>query len=854
MGKYLADIKYKDGIKRQRQNAFGGLERRAASGDGSIRSMRNMSADHYPLLAARKKRDINLFQGAIYNYIGFTSFDEHAVYVKSQTMCSVAGCTKKGSAGHAHVYVDGEILNDSSGAPAIVSAEKKTFARLGNYLCMWPDKKFIWFPDEEYESEYSVGPFSKFTFEFDGMDTSSDTEDDRYVIKLCYDSDLGSIEEHDAIRDGLFGLSAGDKLVIKKENDENFGVEFILDRFYEDQIRDGIYAANDFHIVTNLLCQDTDSGAFDGLTEGAVLNGSFYITRPAVPVYFGDLEKKIHFSSFAFKNSKKEFKAAGEYDALNVSVFDYFEDNSDFKADAPGHFAAGDCVEVSGLKWAYGNVSPSTRGVDVTEDCLSFIIRDISYTYGPANRSGSAIGNRLRYEFIFDDYSFPVRGAGGTAGSHYTDGDGNIYYNAGYIRRVVPDLDFVIVHNNRLWGCKGDTIYCSGLGNPFSWTNYELSTAAWTVATGTPGDFTGAVVYNNYPTFFKEDRLFRVYGNYPAQYTLHQIALPGVRKGGGGTLAVCGSYLTYAGTDGIYQYNGSNFPKRISDGLGIYREPDEIISDDDNRNSYYDTFSFPFSVKDTGFSAEHKFDSYLDIIAGTDGRRYYINLYLQNGFGEYTFNTFTEENDFLGYAFPLVCYDTYTGLWTVEDRRCLILAAVNSGDLYLLMNNQLPMVPSKVKYEDGVIVETDYSIQKVIFSFPMLCRMSYNSEPSEGFKLMAEAEEAGGSEDFDNEKDEYRLSEAVFGDFSAGYAENKAVSRINFVFLGSGTVTPFISYDGEGWKKIHDKITVDGKSRYISAVIPRRSGVFRIKLIGTGEWMMSNMEFEYYSGTDLQEN
>jgi hypothetical protein len=61
------------------------------------------------------------------------------------------------------------------------------------------------------------------------------------------------------------------------------------------------------------------------------------------------------------------------------------------------------------------------------------------------------------------------------------------------IQRKIPDMDFFCEVDNRLWGCKGNEIFASALGNPFRWNNYEgLATDSYAVSVGSVGSFTGA--------------------------------------------------------------------------------------------------------------------------------------------------------------------------------------------------------------------------------------------------------------------------------------------------------------------------------------------------------------------------
>ena len=128
----------------------------------------------------------------------------------------------------------------------------------------------------------------------------------------------------------------------------------------------------------------------------------------------------------------------------------------------------------------------------------------------------------------------------------------------------VPDMDFVVEHNNRLWGCssKNHEIYCSSLGKPLCWGEYAgISTDSWAASVGTDGDFTAAAVYGNSVLFFKENCVHIVYGTKASNFTVSTISLRGVQKGSHRSLCQSGGLLYYKAPEGIYAFNGSSSAK-----------------------------------------------------------------------------------------------------------------------------------------------------------------------------------------------------------------------------------------------------------------------------------------------------
>lgn len=208
-------------------------------------------------------------------------------------------------------------------------------------------------------------------------------------------------------------------------------------------------------------------------------------------------------------------------------------------------FSPGDAVEISGC-----TTLPENNG--------SLIIREIE-------------GGELR----FYENSFTVGQEEGTV----------------TIARKVPELDHICQHDNRLWGCKGDTIYASKLGDVFNWYCYDgLDSDSYAVDTGSPGAFSACCSYGGYPVFFKEDRIFKVYGSLPSAWRVVDQATIGVAQGCHRSLAVAGELLLYQARTGIMAYTGG-VPVCVSDALdqegtlwicGSHQEPEFTVVAEEN--------------------------------------------------------------------------------------------------------------------------------------------------------------------------------------------------------------------------------------------------------------------------------
>ena len=129
------------------------------------------------------------------------------------------------------------------------------------------------------------------------------------------------------------------------------------------------------------------------------------------------------------------------------------------------------------------------------------------------------------------------------------------------VESFMPEMDFIIESNNRLWGCRYglnrnneivNEIYASRLGNFKSW-NMFLGTSqdSYYASVGTDGQFTGAISYLGQPLFFKENCLHMVFGRFPSEYQIQDTACRGVQKGSEKSLAMVNEVLYYKSRTGV---------------------------------------------------------------------------------------------------------------------------------------------------------------------------------------------------------------------------------------------------------------------------------------------------------------
>lgn len=220
------------------------------------------------------------------------------------------------------------------------------------------------------------------------------------------------------------------------------------------------------------------------------------------------------------------------------------------------------------------------------------------------------------------------------------------------VERRMPDMDFVIESENRLWGCRYgggvNDIYACKLGDFRNWNCFQgVSTDSYAASCGTDGPFTGAITHLGIPLFFKENCVHKVYGSYPSNYQIRTTACRGVQKGSHGSMAIVNETLYYKARSGVCAYDGS-LPVEVSEAMGntVYRSA----------------------------------------VAGAHGSKYYISM--RGGDGWHLF-----------------VYDTAKGLWHKEDGLQALDFCSFQGEMYCIdgkNRNIITLTGAGEAYEDSV--------------------------------------------------------------------------------------------------------------------------------------------------------
>ena len=205
------------------------------------------------------------------------------------------------------------------------------------------------------------------------------------------------------------------------------------------------------------------------------------------------------------------------------------------------------------------------------------------------------------------------------------------------VERRMPNLDFVIESENRLWGCKygvavnGEVvneIYACKLGDFKNWNCFMgIATDSWVGSCGTDGQFTGAITHLGYPIFFKENCMHKVYISSAGAHQIQDTACSGVQKGCDKSLAIVNTTLFYKARNGICAYDGA-LPTEVSYVLGN--------------------------------------EAYNDAVGGSHGNKYYISM-----------------KDMLG-KYHLFVFDSAKGMWHKEDSLHSAAFCACDGEMYCI--------------------------------------------------------------------------------------------------------------------------------------------------------------------------
>lgn len=183
-----------------------------------------------------------------------------------------------------------------------------------------------------------------------------------------------------------------------------------------------------------------------------------------------------------------------------------------------------------------------------------------------------------------------------------TIGNGMTYPEIG----SCPDIDFACVHDNRIFGVKGSTIYACALGNMQDWTTFvdvdgnPSEIGAYAVDVASPGDFKGCIEYQNHVVALKENYHHELYGQKPSNFRVVDVSRTGTISDN--SMVEVNSTLYFFNSEGVQRYGGGQ-ATNISNVLN---------------------------------------EKYISGASGKSGRLLYLSLYNGSEYNLYVFDTLTQ--------------------------------------------------------------------------------------------------------------------------------------------------------------------------------------------------------------------
>lgn len=238
-------------------------------------------------------------------------------------------------------------------------------------------------------------------------------------------------------------------------------------------------------------------------------------------------------------------------------------------------------------------------------DYLDFVRKMGGYTtanYTVDSGSGNVGSPKLQtcVKTMTSEYSFPE---GGAAGNDYC------VLN---IKKDMPDMNYITVSENRIWGCSNSKheIYACKQGDATSWYCYAgISSDSYAVTIGSDGDFTGCCTYKGMPYFFKDNLIIGIYGTKPSNYQLQEVYYAGIEKGSSKSIWYMNGIMYFKSRRGIVKFDGSSISviseelgqKLFKDAIGCATDSKYIVAmkeNNKNRLFVYDSEKNMWHIED----------------------------------------------------------------------------------------------------------------------------------------------------------------------------------------------------------------------------------------------------------------
>lgn len=488
---------------------FRGINYGEGTQDGEFADTLNLSTDQYPCITQRAAR------------------------IKDGEYASPSTLHSKGEL----LVIDGKDVLYGGNKVGEVEPGKKQTATVGNYIVIFPDKKYYKVPTEDDQDG-----------EFGCMDVEWD------AAQLTFKADTISASYEFKGRWYEFTSSTISVGTVYKSNkiapfDDMIGSFNALPPFKAgDVIKiEGTYEGKN----------DIESIEIKSIVPHQTTSGTNY--RLKFASYFPDQRSVANTSGSEITLTK-----------LNPFTLP---------------FKAGETVEISGCTIAGNNKEAVIK--EATESTLTFE----EGTFTPGSEYGEITIKRTKAPFPFRKGDAVLITGCSTSENNRDEGsevlisaindDELVFEGVTFaeatetgdvtIKRSIPDLDLICENNYRLWGTHENTIYSSKFSDPLNFKVFEgLESDSYAIEVASEGEFTGCMAYSTHICFFKENTLHKMYGTKPSNFQINTSNVYGVQSGSEKSMQIVNEQLLYKGVGGVYAYTGG-IPELISEKFGTNR-------------------------------------------------------------------------------------------------------------------------------------------------------------------------------------------------------------------------------------------------------------------------------------------
>lgn len=704
-------------MNRIRTDVFKGLHKRDGAPEGAFLEVSGVTTADYPSMKTRPPRArIGEWENATDVY----ETDGHLIVIDDNKLYYKASNAEEA------VFLSN------------VSNQKKQFAEIGRKLVIWPDKIYINLNTGEVGSlEASVGgrvsvldggvlavaaeaekgslPL-KSAYSYDEGRGLGNKWDSTYIMRfytnLAYSNGWVWEESHNSPRETLpilTNANIGDTMDLSGNSwffiaDKGEPQYFENDGFQKNWSLDGtVYGKLTKMTVTDVRTGTYDEGGYrydykvyDATYEYELYDAAavdltrFFVAGDTVSVEGNALEynnrEGIKLLDVGKNQLVVENSLVGHANYYNVTT-----------PKVPGTYRL--VYQQSQSSGAFGVVFATGRTIRAGEQL--FLVRS----------DASLGGLQATGVYAYDPQTKTLQHFEQASSGPYTDLDATKQeYDAGTgvgmtISRKMPEMDYICERDNRLYGVSNSeeekifntqtgkyetvtsrVLHASALGQPTRWNVFEgAATDSYAVAVAGEGDFTGIVNFSGSVIAFKENRMYKLTGDYPAEFYLRSYTVDGVKEGCHKSLAIINEVLYYLSPYGVMSYSGG-VPSLISYEIGI--------------------------------------DRYEEAVAGRDRMNYLIQMD------------------------KLYCYDTIHGLWVSEDYGKVTGIESVGNSAYIVTDGKIMQTDSgdeKVEWyavthftDEGTFLHKDYQAMNLDAALKdgAEIKMEYRTSEDEPWKTL----------------------------------------------------------------------------------------------------------------------